>query len=174
MHDGLREVRPLSPSAPTSLPPFEQVVEQYGTDVWRFAVSQVGRERADDVFQETMLAALAAYPSLRDPSTVRSWLLRIAARKAVDVFRAGARALVPVAEPDAGSFCDRELPDDELWARVRALPDKQRQAVALRFLVDLDYAEIGDVMDTSPAAARRNAFEAFEKLRRQMASDVPR
>jgi DNA-directed RNA polymerase specialized sigma24 family protein len=33
------------------LPPFERVVEEYGDDVWRFSVSQVGRDRADDVFQ---------------------------------------------------------------------------------------------------------------------------
>src|SRR5919106_806092 len=110
-------------------PPFEQVLEQHGSDVWRFAVSQVGRARADDVFQETMLAALAAYTSLRDPSAVRPWLLRIAARKAIDLFRASARAPVPVQEPDPGSQPEPALPDDALWARVRALPDKQRQAV---------------------------------------------
>lgn len=153
-----------------SLPPFEQVVEQHGADVWRFSVSQVGWERAEDVFQETMLAALSAYPSLRDASVVRSWLLRIAAHKAVDLFRAGARASVPVAELDAGPAPPGpELPDEKLWARVRALPDKQRQAVALRHLFDLPYAEIGAAMETTPEAARRNVFEALTALRKQLA-----
>ncbi len=151
------------------LPPFEQVVETHGADVWRFAVSQVGLARADDVFQETMLAALSAYPSLRDPGMVRSWLLRIAARKAVDVFRAQSRAPLPVEEPDPGPAPEQELSDDKLWARVRALPTKQRQAVALRFVVDLDYAGVGAAMDTSPAAARRNVFEALKTLRTDLA-----
>ena len=171
-----------------TLPPFEQVVERHGVDVWRFAVSQVGRDRADDVFQETMLAALAGYPTLRDPDAVRSWLLRIAARKAVDLFRAAARAPVPVAEPEAGSVArsvarsvagsvarsvagfvaGHEPADEELWARVRALPAKQRQAVALRFVLDLEYADIGAAMLTSPEAARRNVFEALRTLRRQL------
>ena len=141
-------------------------MELHGIDVWRFAVSQVGRERADDVFQETMLAALAGYPSLRDPGAVRSWLLRIAARKAVDLFRAAARGPVPVAEPDVGSVAEHEPADDELWSRVRALPTKQRQAVALRFVLDLEYADIGAAMQTSPEAARRNVFEALRTLRR--------
>ncbi len=156
-----------------SLPPFEQVVAQHGDDVWRFAVSQVGRGGADDVFQETMLAALAAYRSLRDPGAVRSWLLRIAARKTVDVARAGARAPVPVAEPDPGPAPEHGLPDDELWGQVRALPPKQRQAVALRFVLDLDYAAIGQAMETSPAAARRNVFEALAALRRRGAGRSP-
>jgi RNA polymerase sigma factor (sigma-70 family) len=147
------------------LPPFEQILEQHGTDVWRFAVSQVGRDRADDVFQETMLAALAAYPRLRDRNAVRPWLLRIAARKAVDLFRADARAPRALPEPGTAPEPDR---DDELWARVAALPDKQRHAVALRFLLDLRYADIGAAMETSPEAARRNVFEALKALRTAM------
>jgi RNA polymerase sigma factor (sigma-70 family) len=153
------------------LPPFEHVIEQHGTDVWRFAASQVGTERADDVFQETMLAALAAYPKLRKPGAVRSWLLRIASRKALDAFRERARAPHPQADPDAGATADREPADDELWARVGELPDKQRHAVALRFVLDLEYADIGAAMETSTEAARRNVFEALRTLRTQM--EVP-
>ncbi len=150
------------------LAPFEEVVELHAADVWRFSASQVGRERADDVFQETMLAALAAYPSLRDPRAVRSWLLQIAARKAIDAFRAGARAPVPVGEVGeiAGEAPPPEPREEELWTRVRALPEKQRRAVALRFLLDLAYAEIGAAMETTAEAARRNVFEGLRTLRR--------
>ena len=153
----------------SALPPFEQVVEDYGVDVWRFAVSQVGPARADDVFQETMLAALSAYPSLRDPGAVRSWLIRIAARKAVDAFRADARVPVPVEEAETGTVPQPEPPDDDLWMRVRALPGKQREAIGLRFVVDLDYVAIGAAMDTSPEAARRNVFEGLKALRANLA-----
>jgi RNA polymerase sigma factor (sigma-70 family) len=48
---------------------------------------------------------------------------------------------------------------------VRALPDKQRQALMLRFLGDLSHREIGQVMGTTEAAARRNVFEALKRLR---------
>lgn len=157
-----------------SPPPFDQVVERYGADVWRFAVSQVGRDRADDVFQDTMLAALSAYPSLRDPSVTRPWLLRIAGRKATDLFRASARAPVPIEAPDPGAAPEYTLPDDELWARVRALPAKQRQAVALRFLLDLEYAEVAATMEISPEAARRNVFEALTTLREQLSHNTGR
>jgi RNA polymerase sigma factor (sigma-70 family) len=149
------------------LPPFDQVLERYGGDVWRFAASQVGRDRADDLFQETMLAALAAYPKLRDPSSTRSWLLRIAARKAVDAFRADARTAA--APGEAGDpAAAQPAADDELWSRVAQLPDKQRHAVARRFVLDLRYADIGAAMGTSPEAARRNVFEALKALRTAM------
>jgi DNA-directed RNA polymerase specialized sigma24 family protein len=48
---------------------------------------------------------------------------------------------------------------------VRALPAKQRQAVALRIVLDLPYAEVAAAMRTSTEAARRNVFEALRTLR---------
>lgn len=160
----------------TRLPPFEQVLERYGADVWRFAAAQAGVARADDVFQDTMLAALAAYPEVRDPTAIRSWLLRITARKAIDAARARARAPVPVpdagtAEPAHATGPEPELPDAELWARVRALPPKQRQAVALRTILDLAYDEIARTMQISVEAARRNVHEALKTLRKGVTDD---
>jgi len=148
-----------------SLPPFQDVLERHGRDVLRVCAAVAGPANADDCYQETMLAALAAYPTLRDPSVVRSWLLRIASNKAIDAHRARARAPVPVPEPDPGPAPSEGEYDEELWARVRELPDKQRLAVAYRFVADLAYREIGDAMGTSEEAARRNVFEGLRRLR---------
>ena len=52
----------------TRLPPFERVVAVHGPAVLRFCAVQVGRERAEDCFQETMIAALRAYDTVRDPA----------------------------------------------------------------------------------------------------------
>lgn len=151
-----------------TLPPFQEVVDRYAGDVYRVCVAAAGPAAADDCYQETMLAALAAYPRLRDAGAVRGWLLTIASRKAVDGFRASART-VPVADPDAGSTEDAEPRDEELWERVRALPPKQRLAIAHRFVLDLSFREIGDAMDTSEEAARRNVHEGLTKLRQATA-----
>jgi RNA polymerase sigma factor (sigma-70 family) len=146
------------------LPPFQEVVERHGRDVMRLCIAVAGPGGADDCYQETMLAALAAYPRLRDPAVTRSWLLTIASRKAIDGFRASART-VPVAEPDAGAVEDAEPADAQLWSKVRALPPKQRVAVAYRFVLDLAYKEIGEAMGTSEEAARRSVHEGLKRLR---------
>jgi len=151
------------------LVPFQEVVERHGRDVMRLCIAVAGPGAADDCYQETMLAALAAYPRLRDPSVTRSWLLTIASRKAIDGFRSSART-VPVAEPDAGATEDAEPRDTELWARVRSLPPKQRVAVAYRFVLDLAYREIGEAMGTSEEAARRNVHEGLKRLREDSTS----
>jgi RNA polymerase sigma factor (sigma-70 family) len=147
-----------------SIVPFERVVELHGPAVLRFCAARVGPGRAEDVFQETMLAALRAYDRLRDPGSVRAWLFSIAARKAIDAHRGEARAphLEPVAEEALA------LTDGSIWAHVGRLPAKQREAVALRYLGDLSHREIAQVMETSEAAARRNVFEALRRLRTEL------
>jgi len=148
------------------LPPFERVIEMHGPSVLRFCVAQVGADRAEDVFQDTMLAALRAYGELRDPTAIRSWLFSISARKALDAHRLRARAPEPVADLDPAADGDGvPLADDGIWQLVRSLPGKQRTAVTLRYLADLTHREIAEVMRTSEAAARRNVFEGLRRLR---------
>jgi RNA polymerase sigma factor (sigma-70 family) len=137
----------------------------------------VGPVDADDCYQETWLAALRAYPEVRDLSNLRGWLFTIAHRKAIDHVRSRARRATPVAEPaDLTEAPLTEAPvsgapavgdDGELWSAVAALPDKQRTAVALRFIADSAYAEIASAMDTSEPAARRNVHEGLKRLRKE-------
>ncbi len=152
--------------------PFATVLEEHGRALLRFCVSQAGPDRGEDVFQETMIAALRAYDTLESPDAVRSWLFSIAARKAIDSHRTAGRAPVPVpvlepvtADASAGDGDPAEHAGSELWQDVARLPDKQRQAVGLRFIADLSHREIAVAMGTSEAAARRNVFEGVRRLR---------
>jgi RNA polymerase sigma factor (sigma-70 family) len=147
-------------------PPFQSLLDAYATTVYRFLVAQVGPVDAEDCWQETFLAALKAYPRLRDEN-LRSWLLTIAHNKALDSHRSRARRPTPVADlPERTS--DAAHGDAGVWELVRALPDKQRASVVLRFANDLPYAEIGRIAGTSEAAARQNVREGLKRLRREM------
>jgi RNA polymerase sigma factor (sigma-70 family) len=157
-----------------SLPPFQTLLDDHGRDVHRFLIANVGPVDADDCWQETWLSALRAYPSLASAANLRAWLFTIAHRKVIDHVRARGRRAVPVAEVAELAGADPRaspidaVPDDELWASVAHLPDKQRTAVTLRFLADSPYAEIATVMDTSEEAARRNVHEALKRLRKEL------
>ncbi len=157
------------------LPPFQALLDAHGRDVHRFLIASVGRTDADDCYQETWLAAMRAYPRLRDASNLRSWIFTVAHRKVIDHVRARRRGPVPVAdvpELSRDPSPDRPgLPDEELWGQVRALPSKQRTAVALRFVADAPYAEISAVMGTSEEAARRNVHEGLKRLRLEYSHD---
>ena len=152
------------------LPPFQRVLDEHRDEVHRFLLAAAGPNDADDCFQETFIAALRAYPRLRPGSNVHGWLLTIAHRNAIDAHRARGRRAVPVAEVDRGGTDDPALDgsggDPELWARVRALPPKQRAAVVLRFVAGLSHAEAAEIIGCSEDAARHSLHEGLSKLRK--------
>jgi RNA polymerase sigma factor (sigma-70 family) len=165
------------------------LLDAHGRDVHRFLIAMVGRDDADDCYQETWIAALRAYPGLGEASNLRGWILTIARHKAIDQIRARGRRAVPAGgaqevetaasarassltatyagspPPPAGATAATLDLDGELWRLVRGLPHKQRTAVALRFLADAAYAEISAVMEISEEAARRNVHEGLKRLR---------
>lgn len=156
-------------SAPAALPPFQILIEAHSGAVAAFLRGMLGPQDAEDALQETLLAALRAYPRF-DGANPRAWLLTIARRKAIDEGRAAGRRPEPLTEPDAAAS-ERARADGveagtpALWAAVAALPAKQRAAVVLRFAVDLRYREVGEAMGCSEAAARRSVHEAIKSLR---------
>lgn len=159
----------MTPSPPTSAPPFEVVIERDGPTVLRFCIARAGPDRGEDCFQETMLSALRAYDRVRDPEAIRGWLLSIAARATIDQHRRRGRDPVPVDDLEPLLPGAEDAPRDEaIWVLVRRLPTKQREAVTLRYLGDLTNQEIAQVMQTSPEAARRNVFEGLRRLRGEL------
>jgi RNA polymerase sigma factor (sigma-70 family) len=150
-----------------TLPPFQAFLDRYSDDVWRFLVALVGAPAAEDCWQETFLSALKAYPKAAADSNLKAWVLTIAQRKAIDSFRATKRNPMPVAEVPDGARHDHHS-DPALWARVSALPEKQRLAVVHRFVLDLRYADIGRLIGSSEAAARRSVHEGLKRLREEL------
>jgi RNA polymerase sigma factor (sigma-70 family) len=150
-----------------ALPPFQTLLDDHADEVLAVLRGAVGRGDAEDCFQETFLAALRAYPGLKDARNLRGWLLTIAHRKAIDHHRARGRRPVPVAEVAEEAVSDPE-PDDGLWVAVAALPPKQRAAVTLRYGADLPHAEIAAALGCSPEAARRSLHEGLKKLREEL------
>ncbi len=159
--------RPVS-----ALEPFESVLERHGPAVLRFCVARLGPDRGEEAFQETLLAALRHYGDLHDSAAVGGWLFSIAQRKIADSARSLARAPIVTdqLEEHGGSWHDPD-PAYDVWSQVAALPPKQREAVALRYMADLSHGDIAEAMGTTADAARRNVFEGLNRLRRDLAYD---
>lgn len=148
--------------------PFELIVAEHGPVVMRVCRALLGPAEGDDAWSETFLAAMRAYPDLRRDSNVRAWLVTIAHRKAVDQIRKTNRTPRPTGDLPETPSADGIPPpvDEELRDALGALPPKQRGAVIYRYLADLPYADVGALLDTSEAAARRSAADGIATLRK--------
>lgn len=132
--------------------------------MFRFLTALVGPQEAEDCWQETFLAALEAYPRLR-AGNASAWVMTIARNKATDVRRKQGRSALPVGDLPDRPAEDVPAPDHELWAAVRSLPNKQAEALSLRYAGDLAYAEVAATMGCSEDAARQSVRQGLKKLK---------
>jgi RNA polymerase sigma factor (sigma-70 family) len=147
--------------------PFEAIVRTHSQMVLRVCRAVIDLHDAEDAWTETFLAAMRAYPDLPPDANVEAWLVTIAHRKAIDIVRARQRRPIPVEYvPDVVSPLGVvDLDQHDLWAAVRTLPPKQRQAVAYHYVAGLPYAEVAEILGGTPDAARRAAADGITKLR---------
>jgi RNA polymerase sigma factor (sigma-70 family) len=148
-----------------SAPPFERFYEEHRDEVLRLLRRKLPREAAEDAFQETFLRALRAYGRLDHTDNLRAWVLTIASRVAVDVYR---RPLWQGTEVPELEAVDERPTYEELQELTEGLPPKERAAIVLRYGYDLSYPEIGDALGSSADAARQAASSGVRRLRRRM------
>ena len=133
-------------------------------------------DAAQDILQDTMIRAHRALSRLAAGSNERAWLYRIATNTSLNHLRAQTREREAlrrhaadrdaVAEPPAGERpADNRAERAMLWAHIATLPERQRLALTLRIVDELDYGEIARRLGGTAATARANVYQATKKLR---------
>ena len=145
------------------IPPFERFYEERRDEIFGYLSRLLGREAAEDAFQETFLRALRAYEKLEHGRHLRAWAFTIATRVAVDE----RRRAVPVLEPREVPVTDERPAYAELEHLAGELPATERAAVVLRYGYDLSYDDIGSALGSSAEAARQAASSGVRRLRRR-------
>ncbi len=152
--------------AVAAIPPFERFYEERKDEIFGYLARLLGREAAEDAFQETFLRALRAYGKLEHGRHLRAWVFTIATRVAVDERRRTAATPEPPEVPVA----DERPAYAELEHLADQLPPTERAAVVLRYGYDLSYNDIGAALGSSAEAARAAASSGVRRLRRKESS----
>src|ERR1700730_7929554 len=166
--------------AKTLLPlPFEELIRRHEREIMRYLL-RVTRDPDDaaDLFQDTWLRAYRAYPRIDSSTDLRPWLYAIATnlcRNRVRDHSRRSRVLVadneksPAAETMGRTQLSRNENEGYALVRVREmlsrLPNKQREALNLRYFAGLEYAAIAAALGCSPESARANVSQAMRKLK---------
>ncbi len=151
--------------ATVQVPPFEEFYAANRVRVYRLLVRRLGRQQAEDAFQETFLRALRAYAGLRHTEQLSAWVTTIAERVAIDAHRRN-RATDELHEAESW---DGRPAHAELEHLAGGLPPTERAAVVLRYGYDLDYEQIGAVLGSNATAARQAASSGVRRLRKELA-----
>lgn len=176
---GAAQGSPAAPEPPV-LPPFESLIAAHGATVLRVCRALVGPTDADDVWQETFLAALRVYPGTAHVVNRQAWLVTIARNKCMDQQRRTARMPEPTenigqqtlgAGDDVVGKVEAAQTAERIWAALAQLPTTQREAVVYHHIAGLRHAEAAALLGNSEVAARRAAATGMKSLRVLLAQE---
>ncbi len=149
-------------------------------DPWyRTCLSLLGgdSERARDATQETAVRFLRQLAGFRGESQLRTWSLGIAINVVRELRRSRCREASLPDEVADGRRLEAAGPDevmetnerrDLLRATLADLPDRQREAVVLRYFEDLSVEEAAAAMGCAPGTVKATVHQALRKLREKL------
>lgn len=171
------------------------IYREYSGQIHTYAYHLLGNpEDADDITQEVFIRAHARLNQLREQTSMRSWLYRIATNLCMDHLRRRARVkrIFGLESPLGGGATDEDAPPreiaqplaaaeidsvaerDHISLALKRMPDKYAVCLLLHSLQGLSYREIADVVGISPGAAAVRLSRArdlfgryYEELRKE-------
>jgi len=164
----------------------EELYQRHRERAYGIAHRLVGsREDALDVVQESFVHVLRGIQTFRGQSSFRTWLYRIVTHAALDYRRwrslrateslDSERALEPVDASGQRSPQDTAADRDLAAAIDKALAnvsEKNRAALVLFAIEGMSYKEIADVLGISVGTVMSRIFNARQRLRELLASEI--
>ncbi len=161
---------------------FGFLYDRHVVRVYRHIYYMVGNvAEAEDLTAQAFLQAWEAIEryEIRGAPFV-SWLLRIAHNLAVSYLRSRKeRAQLPdwledhKSERNPEEALQQQVDGENVREAILHLRDEQRQVIMLRFVEDLEYREVAEIVGKSVAAVRVIQHRALNALRRQMQREGP-
>ncbi len=150
---------------------------RYGRPLFAYVAQLVGDAGlAEEIVQDTFVAAWRSAAAFQGRSSVASWLFGIARRQARDRLRRNLPITDPVErlesvpaddpEPEAAAIAAASR--DELAAAIRRLPDQDREILVLTFARELGGPEIAEILGIPAGTVKSRLFNARRRLREQL------
>jgi RNA polymerase sigma-70 factor (ECF subfamily) len=150
----------------------EALVERHYATIHRIAWRHCGdRTEAEDIAQEACIRIARAVLSFERRSSFATWCHGIVLNVARDALRARGRAralavaMAMVGPQDADEPEEGSGAEDALWAAVRALPERQREAVQLVYVEGLSHREAGRLIGCAEATVSWHLFAARRAIK---------
>lgn len=156
---------------------FMQIYDSYFRKIYNYAYYRtMDQSEAEEITSQTFLLALESIGKFEYRGVpLGVWLYRIASNVLVDLFRKKNKTLVlddnefeAAIEGQPETILVSKDEKSELAQLLKKLPPPQQQAVILRYIQELSYKEISEIMDKSEGAVKQLLHRGLTTLRERM------
>jgi RNA polymerase sigma-70 factor (ECF subfamily) len=125
------------------------------------------RSYGADLAQEALLRAFRSWETVCALDRPGAWARRVVINLTIDAHRRRQRE-EQATRRSLGETSETSVPEDEVdeqfWAAVRSLPERQRHAVALHYIDDLPVAEVARVLEVTEGTVKTSLYMARKSL----------
>ncbi len=154
---------------------FGKLYDYYVHPVYRYLRGRVDTvAEAEDLTSQTFMAAYEGLSSYRERGHFAAWLFRIARSKLIDHFRGNRREVsldiiedLALADDVVGQSA-RGDDVDTLARLIQRLEPEQRDLIRLRYVADLSFSELAEVLGKSEGAAKKSLYRVLAILKSQI------
>ena len=151
---------------------YVRFVQERHAGLYRTAFLLTGNHHtAQDAVQSTLVKVYASWSRVRRAGRPVAYVQRMLANEVVSMHRPGRAGEIPTATPqDLPGARAQAGPEDAVveahivWDALRALSERQRAVVVLRYYADLSEAEIADTLGIAPGTVKSHAHAALAAL----------
>lgn len=160
---------------------FADLYKAHHGAIYRFVATKVSfRHEAEDLTHEVFLSAWRNVASFKMKGfPFSSWLYRIARNKVIDHYRVVKQTddiekvdkqFIAISE-DIDLALDQRAAFEDVSDKLKQLPADQQDVLTLRFIEDMEYEEIAEVIKKSPGNVRTIQHRAIAKLKKLLEDD---
>jgi RNA polymerase sigma-70 factor (ECF subfamily) len=155
---------------------FSTLYRAYVRPIYRYLYSRVGQAGdAEDLTSQVFAEALGSLPRYQHRGHFLAWLFSIARHRLLNhQHRRPPQMDLAIAEGMESPGVDplsRVIEDEErrnLQRLIQALEDEEQDLLRLRFVAELNYAEIGAVLGRNEAAVKKQVYRLLARLESQL------
>ena len=152
---------------------FAELYRRYAQSVYRYHMAHTGNERdAEDLTSQTFMAALEGIRSYRGAAPYIAWLMGIASRLRLRLFRRTqpevpleAALHIPTSSLPTEKLATRRLQRDQILAALKTISADRAEALILCFFSGLSFIEAAQTLGKSEAAVKMLISRGLQDLR---------
>ncbi len=161
---------------------FEAIYHKWLKPVYRYFYFRLGNVKdAEDLTAQVFLKVFQDLPRYRSRKTFSAWLFSIAHARLVDHYRKNARKTAREATIEESEILVSSMnlteqviqksENEQAFKLMNHLSDKEKTLICLRFMAELSYREIGQVLHCKGDTARKSVSRLLKQMRKQMEED---
>lgn len=160
---------------------FSELVKLYSERLyWQIRKIVIDHDNANDVLQNSFIKIWTNIGNFRGDSKLSTWLYRIAVNESI-TFLNKQRNMNNISIDETDNFLLHKLEADEyfdgdeaqlkLQKAILTLPEKQRIVFNMRYMDDMKYEEISEILETSVGALKASYHHAVKKVEEYLSTD---